>query len=197
MQWVLAWNRPLQRWEWGPKIKRRLTTTRMLARCLLLSTAPRDRARLCDRAPDAVRILHRLVSAGHGDVAGRIFSCFKGEERMWFYGLTYDKVKAMAGCRRSYLSDYSESEYDSEPASDEDDDAMERAADRFEAAFAVHTAEAHGGDAAATTRTAAIARHLHDECNRAVDKVWSKPNKKGDLCCIFEDSSDDETVAAR
>ena len=32
---------------------------------------------------------------------------------------------------------------------------------------------------------------------RAVDKVWSKPNKKGDLCCIFEDSSDDETVAAR
>ena len=41
--------------------------------------------------------------------------------------------------------------YDSEPASDEDDDAMERAADRFEAAFAVHTAEAHGGDAAATT----------------------------------------------
>ena len=39
----------------------------------------------------------------------------------------------MAGCRRSYLSDYSESEYDSEPASDEDDDAMERAADRFEA----------------------------------------------------------------
>ena len=87
--------------------------------------------------------------------------------------------------------------YDSEPASDEDDDAMERAADRFEAAFAVHTAEAHGGDAAATTRTAAIARHLHDECNRAVDKVWSKPNKKGDLCCIFDDASDDETVAAR
>ena len=54
-----------------------------------------------------------------------------------------------------------------------------------------------GGDAAAATRTAALARHLHDECNRAVDRVWSKPNKKGDLLCIFEDSSDDETVAAR
>ena len=43
----------------------------------------------------------------------------------------------------------------------------------------------------------AMARHLHDECNRAVDKVWSKPNKKGDLFCIFDDdASDDETVAA-
>ena len=74
---------------------------------------------------------------------------------------------------------------------------MERAADRFEAAFAVHTAEAHGGDAAAATRTAALARHLHDECNRAVDKVWSKANKKGDLFCIFDDDApDDETVAA-
>ena len=73
---------------------------------------------------------------------------------------------------------------------------MERAADRFEAAFAVHTAEAHGGDAAATTRTAALARDLHDECNRAVDKYWSKPNKKGDVFCIFDDASDDETVAA-
>ena len=67
---------------------------------------------------------------------------------------------------------------------------------RFEAAFAVHTAEAHGGDAAATTRTAALARDLHDECNRAVDKYWSKPNKKGDVFCIFDDASDDETVAA-
>ena len=50
---------------------------------------------------------------------------------------------------------------------------------------------------AATTRTAALARHLHDECNRAVDKYWSKPNKKGDVFCIFDDASDDETVAAR
>ena len=55
----------------------------------------------------------------------------------------------------------------------------------------------HGGDAAATARTAALARHLHDECNRAVDKYWAKPNKKGDVFCIFDDASDDETVAAR
>ena len=54
----------------------------------------------------------------------------------------------------------------------------------------------HGDDAAATTRTAALARDLHDECNRAVDKYWSKPNKKGDVFCIFDDASDDETVAA-
>ena len=40
------------------------------------------------------------------------------------------------------------------------------------------------------------ARDLHDECNRAVDKYWSKPNKKGDVFCIFDDASDDETVAA-
>ena len=45
-------------------------------------------------------------------------------------------------------------------------------------------------------RTAALTRHLHDECNRAVDKYWSKPNKKGDVFCIFDDASDDETVAA-
>ena len=114
---------------------------------------------------------------------------------MWFYGLTYDKVKDMADYPSKYDTD-DEDEDDDEDEEDEDDDAMERAADRFEAAFAAHTAEAHGGDAAAATRTAALARHLHDECNRAVDKVWSKPNKKGDLCCIFEDSSDDETVAA-
>ena len=56
---------------------------------------------------------------------------------------------------------------------------------------------ARPGDAAATARTAALARHLHDECNRAVDKYWSKPNKKGDVFCIFDDASDDETVAAR
>ena len=47
------------------------------------------------------------------------------------------------------------------------------------------------------TRTAALARDLHDECNRAVDKYWAKPNKKGDVFCIFDDASDDETVAAR
>ena len=61
----------------------------------------------------------------------------------------------------------------------------------------VDTSHLHGGDAAATTRTAALARDLHDECNRAVDKYWSKPNKKGDVFCIFDDASDDETVAAR
>ena len=51
--------------------------------------------------------------------------------------------------------------------------------------------------ASATARTAALVRDLHDECNRAVDKYWSKPNKKGDVFCIFDDASDDETVAAR
>ena len=71
------------------------------------------------------------------------------------------------------------------------------ARDRASSISRMATAEAHGGDAAATTRTAAIARHLHDECNRAVDKCWSKPNKKGDVFCIFDDASDDETVAAR
>ena len=56
--------------------------------------------------PDGIRMMHRLVSSGHGVLAGKVLKFFKGELRPWFYGMHYQDALMMGMRGGRVVADY-------------------------------------------------------------------------------------------
>ena len=56
--------------------------------------------------PDGIRMMHRLVSSGHGVLAGKVLQFFKGELRPWFYGMHYQDALMMGMRGGRVVADY-------------------------------------------------------------------------------------------
>ena len=51
-------------------------------------------------------MMHRLVSSGHGVLAGKVLKFFEGELRPWFYGMHYQDALMMGMRGGRVVADY-------------------------------------------------------------------------------------------